>query len=129
MNSHDRPFSKRAASHAHVLWNLYCIESVPVFSKLDKMNDLALWAVLAPQVDGVSPCHLARPEAYREGDKVALHRSVFKVYEAPVIIDDRRGSMQEQVSRKAVVPRRGALLEPTRAADAAETATPPRAAE
>ena len=51
--------------------------------------------VLAPQVDGVSPCPLARPEAYREGDKVALHRSVFKVYEAPVIIDDRPAAMDQ----------------------------------
>ncbi len=43
---------------------------------------------------------------------------------ARVIISDRQGTLQQQVSRKAVVPRRGALLEPTRATEPARAGPP-----
>ena len=121
----------RQMVQAHAWWRLkgLAVDLVIWNEERDVYRQRLQEQILGLIASGIEAHVIDRPGGIfvRQAEQIAGEDRDLLQAVARVIVDDRRGSLQEQVARKAVVPRRGALLEPTRAAEPARAA-PPRTA-
>ena len=119
----------RQMVQAHAWWRLkgLAVDLVIWNEERDVYRQRLQEQILGLIAAGIEAHVIDRPGGIfvRQAEQIATEDRDLLQAVARIIISDRQGSLQEQVARRAIVPRRGALLEPTRAAEPARTGPPP----
>jgi cyclic beta-1,2-glucan glucanotransferase len=113
----------RQLVQAHAWWRLkgLAVDLVIWNEERDVYRQRLQEQILGLVAAGIEGHVIDRPGGIfvRQAEQIATEDRGLLQAVARVIISDRQGSLQEQASRRAIVPRRGALLEPTRAVEPA----------